>query len=265
MRSAHPSCSGPLDLDGCRALADVLGDRPETVIAVQVLEHGLCKAYVPGTPSPFTGAIVQTATLPGEPVGFGADPQVLWELLKMIEGWRCVLVDAGCASGLGNLIEKECGSPVRYVDDVYHTVTAPVPTFRDNAVRLLTEADAGLLQTIPLEFRAGFWGGTQALLAEGIVAGAVIAGEAVATALTAARSRRCADIAVYTREEFRNRGLATAAAALVARCVQQAGQTPVWSTGEHNIASLRVARKLRFVEVSRRTYVVPQNRLQARQ
>jgi GNAT superfamily N-acetyltransferase len=248
-----------LNLAGCRALADVLGDRPETVVAVHVLEHGLCKAYVAGTPSQFTGAILP-ATLPGEPVGFGADPQVLWELLKMIEGSHCVLVDAGCASDLGNLIEKECGSPVRCVDDVYHTVTAPVPTFRHHAVRLLTEADVGLLQAIPSEFRAGFWGSPRALLAEGIVAGAVMAGEVVARALTAARSRRYADLAVYTRDEFRRRGLATAAA-LVARRVQQAGQTPVRSTGENNIASLRVARKLHFVQVSKRTYVAAENQL----
>jgi predicted GNAT family acetyltransferase len=72
-------------------------------------------------------------------------------------------------------------------------------------------------------------------------------------------------MAVYTREEFRNRGLATATAALVARRVQQAGQTPVWSAGEHNVASLRVARTLHFVQVSRRTYVVPENRSPARE
>jgi RimJ/RimL family protein N-acetyltransferase len=265
MRSTNPSFSGPLDLHGCRALADVLGDGPETVIAVHVLERGLCKAYVAGPPSQFTNAIVQTAALPGEPIAFGADPHVLRELLKLVDGWQCVLVDADCASGLGELIEKERGSPVRYVDDVYHTLTAPVPAFQDDAVRLLAEADARMLQAIPPEFRAGFWGSPEALLAEGIVAGAVIAGEVVATALTAARSRRCADIAVYTREQFRNRGLATAAASLVARSVQQAGQTPVWSTGEQNIASLRVARKLHFVQVSRRTYVVPENRSPARE
>jgi len=31
---------------------------------------------------------------------------------------------------------------------------------------------------------------------------------------------------------------------------------PVWSTGEDNVASLRVARKLGFEEVGRRTYVI---------
>jgi RimJ/RimL family protein N-acetyltransferase len=31
----------------------------------------------------------------------------------------------------------------------------------------------------------------------------------------------------------------------------------VWSTGEHNLASLRVAAKLGFREVGRMTYVIP--------
>ncbi len=49
---------------------------------------------------------------------------------------------------------------------------------------------------------------------------------------------------------------ATAAAAIVARCVQEAGQRPVWRAGEGNTASLRVASKLGFTEVARRTYVI---------
>jgi len=52
------------------------------------------------------------------------------------------------------------------------------------------------------------------------------------------------------------RGFATAAAAIVAQCVQEAGQTPVWGAGEGNTVSLRVASKLGFTEVSRRTYVI---------
>jgi RimJ/RimL family protein N-acetyltransferase len=45
---------------------------------------------------------------------------------------------------------------------------------------------------------------------------------------------------------------------MVARAVRAAGQTPVWSCGESNEASLRVAGKLGFVEVGRRTYVIPE-------
>ena len=55
---------------------------------------------------------------------------------------------------------------------------------------------------------------------------------------------RCASRA-STRQQIR-----------VARRVQEAGHTPVWTTSEDNIALLRVARKSGFTEVSRRTYVV---------
>ena len=40
------------------------------------------------------------------------------------------------------------------------------------------------------------------------------------------------------------------------RVVNYRGHTPVWSCGEDNMASLQVARKLGFEEVSRLTYVI---------
>jgi predicted GNAT family acetyltransferase len=94
------------------------------------------------------------------------------------------------------------------------------------------------------------------LLTHGIAACAIVAGQIVSFAHTYARSERHADIGVATVEAWRGRGFGTAAASLVARRVQEAGQTPVWSTGEDNAASLRVARKIGFTQVSRRTYLV---------
>jgi predicted GNAT family acetyltransferase len=64
---------------------------------------------------------------------------------------------------------------------------------------------------------------------------------------------------VTTLPEWRGRGLSTAAAALVATVIQDAGRTPVWSTGEGNAASRRVAEKLGFREVARRAYLIPRN------
>ena len=64
-----------------------------------------------------------------------------------------------------------------------------------------------------------------------------------------------ADIGVATDEAWRGMGFASAAASIVARRVQERGLTPVWSAGEDNIVSLRVAAKLGFKEVSRRVYL----------
>lgn len=237
-------------------LAVALGDTPDTVQSVHMLRRGLGNAYVAGDPARFKAAILQAVDWPEEPTGFGSDPDLLWELLQEVEGWTCILVDSDCAPALAAIMEAELGRRTRFLDDVAHLLTVPARVVRNQAVRQLTMADLELLRSAPLELRSGLWPGPRELLAEGIVACAVIGGEIVATALTTACSERYVDIGVYTREEVRGRGYATAAASLVARAVQEGGRTPVWSAGAHNAASLRVAQKVGFEEVSRRTYVI---------
>lgn len=237
-------------------LAAALGDTPDTVQSTHILRRGLANVYLAGDPARFEAVILQAIDWPEEPTGFGTDPDLLWELLQEMEGWTCILVDSGCAPALAAIMKAELGRRTRFLEDVAHLLTAPAPVIRNQAVRRLTRADLELLQSAPPELRAGLWSGLRELLAEGIIACAVVAGQIVATALTAACSERHADIGVYTREEARGRGYATAAASLVARAVQEGGRTPVWSAGAHNAASLRVAQKVGFEEVSRRTYVI---------
>jgi GNAT superfamily N-acetyltransferase len=256
MRSGNTGSYRLLDPEGCRILADALDDTPETVDSVHMLRWGTCKAYVAGDPSRFDGVIVQPKDWPKEPTGFGSDPEVLWELLKAVKGWQFFLVDSECAPVLGEIIEQEMGVSVRYVDDVYHTLTQPVSTFHDVAVRQLALADLELLESASPQFSQNFWGSARALLAEGIVAGAVVSGQIVATALTGALSEHYADIGVYTHQDWRCRGFATAAASIVAKRVQDNRQVPVWAADEDNPPSLRVARKLGFTEVSRRSYII---------
>jgi predicted GNAT family acetyltransferase len=61
---------------------------------------------------------------------------------------------------------------------------------------------------------------------------------------------------VATLPAYRRRGFATAAAALVATAIQAGGRIPVWSCGETNQASLRVATNLGFEPVLRRVYII---------
>ena len=145
---------------------------------------------------------------------------------------------------------------VRYYGDIYHVLRDPVARLHHEATRLLTPDDIELVEAAPAEVRGGGWSSTREMLEEGVVAGAVVKGNLVAIAYTSARSARHADVAVNTLERWRGRGFAAAAASLVARRVQEAGQIPVWSTGEANRASLRVAQKLGFVPIARRTYVI---------
>ena len=103
------------------------------------------------------------------------------------------------------------------------------------------------------------------MLAEGIVAGAVLSGGLVAIASTSAITDRHADIGVSTLEPWRGRGLATAAASAVACGLQETGRTPVWSAGEDNHASLRVAAKVGFRGTARRVYINTSSTFQERQ
>jgi len=246
-----------LDARGCRALADALGDTPETTLAAHLLRRGLCRAYVAGEPSRLQGAVVQAEDAPAEPMAFGSDPEALWTLLRSVEGWECVNVGLECAAALGEMFAADLGAPVRYYGDIYYVLARPVARFEHEAVRRLTSEDLGLLESAPAALRGSGFGGPQKLLSDGVVACAVVSGSVVSIAHTSAQTARHAEIGVFTLERWRRRGFATAAASIVARCVQEAGQAPVWSTGEDNIASQRVAEKLGFVQVSRRVYIIP--------
>lgn len=247
----------PLDPAGMSALANALGDTPETVISVYQLSAGLSRAYVLGEPDSPRAAVVQNSDLPAEPFGFGNDAESLWAVLKNVDGWRCVTVSPEVARPLGALIEGETGRPVRYYGDLYHVLKAPPPSMPHPAVRRLAVSDLGLVTAAAPELRVSGMGSPAAMLNRGIAVGAIIDGRLVANAHTSARSVLYADIGVYTMEAYRGRGLATSMAALLARLIIEAGQTPVWSCGEGNAASLAVAAKLGFAEVSRRVYVIP--------
>jgi hypothetical protein len=239
------------------ALAGALGDTPESTISVHLLARGLGRGYAVGRPASFAAALVQEIADPREPVGFGSDADALWSILRDLAGWECVSVPSAVAPRLGRLVEAERGRPVRYYGDVYHRLDRPAAAFRHELVRQLGRGDAALLEAAPVELRPRGWGDSERLLAEGIAAAALVDGAVVALAFTSARAAAHADIGVATLEPWRGRGLATAAASLVAARIQADGQTPVWSTGEDNLASLRVAEKIGFVAVGRRTYVIP--------
>lgn len=259
MQSSESRNFKTLSPKGRLVLANALGDSPQTVIAVHVLRTGLCKAYVAGVPSQFKAAIVQSDFLPDELMGFGSNAQALYDLLELVRGWKCVNVSTQCATSLGKVVEEKMGLYVRYYDDLYLTLLEPVVNFQNMAVRCLTLSDLLLLESAASEVQQWarcFFGSPHRLLSEGIVACAFESDRIVSISHTSARTERYADMGAFTLEKWWCRGLATVAASVVAARVQEAGQVPVWSTGEGNVASLRVAHKLGFKEVSRSTYVI---------
>ena len=241
----------------CLVLADVLGDTPTTVISAARLKQGICDAYIAGTLPDVDAALVFDAYCADEPCGFGTDADALWQLLKSTEGWSCINVDTACAASLGTLIAADINTSIRYYGDVCHALLEPVHPYPNGAVRLLTPEDVPRLETAPTEIQGNGYQTHAAMLTEGIAAGAVVDGNLVAIAHTYAETNLHADIGVSTLEQWREKGFATAAASLVAQEIQAIGKVPAWSCGEDNFASLRVAEKLGFTEVGRRTYVIP--------
>ena len=241
----------------CLVLADFLGDTPLTVISASRLKQGMCDAYIAGTLPDVNAALVFDAYCPDEPCGFGTDADALWQLLKATDGWGCINVDNSCATSLGALIEADRGTSIRYYGDVCHALLEPAHCYPNEAVRLLTLADVERLAQAPTEVQGNGYKTHETMLTDGIAAGAIVDGAVVAIAHTYAETDLHADIGVSTLEAWRKKGFATAAASLVAQEIQARGKVPAWSCGEDNFASLRVAEKLGFTEIGRRTYVIP--------
>ncbi len=238
----------------CRALAGRLPDTPETVIAIHVLRRGFARAWLARGDET---VLIRHDFSPEEPTVFGPAAGAVWPLLKQVHGWHCVNVDADAAEAVRTLLERRLGTLVASYDDVYHVLDAPPVRHRSPYVRRLTRPDAVILRASADEIQFNTFGSLEALLTEGFAAGAVIDGRVVSVAKTTAISGAHVDIGVETLEGWRGCGLATAAASIIAQCVQNSGRVPVWSTVEANGASLRVAQKLGFRASGRRVYLVP--------
>ena len=240
-------------------LADAIGDVPETAIPVHLLRRGLADAYVAGDLGRPDGAVVQSHSLGSEPWCLGKDPVAMLGLLRPLNDWRSQRmspnVEASIAAPFADLAGRHLGVDVELYGDVYHTFTTPVAEVPAPGVRQLGLHDVPLLTAYRRSALGTGFATFEDLLTDGFAAGPIVEGRLVGLAHTNAVTARYADIGVGTRKEFRRRGFASAAACMVARRIQERGLVPVWSTGEDNEASLRVAGKLGFVEVSRRVYL----------
>jgi GNAT superfamily N-acetyltransferase len=233
------------------ALAQALGDTPEKAFAAQLLSRGLCHAYVLGDPAHPGATLVET--FPGQFLGFGAEASALWELLQLTPEWTRVGVESRCADELAERIRHD-GGDAQAQDVIFSVLPTPVRRFVHPDVRLLSVSDMALLQTSLGGAVGRAYGSPLALLMEGIVAAAVQDGQCIARAHTSCQSKRYADIAIVTRDDYQGQGLGTAAASLACEHAQRAGRTPIWSTTSGNHASRRIAQKLGFVDTSHMTY-----------
>lgn len=239
------------------AIADYLGESPETVIPLHMLEHGACEVICVGSPHAPEGVVIQSTEYPEEPIAFGGAEAVA-SILPMLFGWTCINVPADLANSLEDDVRRAASAPaVRMLDDVYHILEIPSPEYSVPDVRLMTFEDSDLFRSTPVGLDGADEVWLLSNLEHGHVAGAIRDGHIVSIARTFATSKVYADLGVRTMTDWRRKGLATATAALVARAIQRDGRIPVWSCGGGNEASLAVAAHLGFREVSRRVYLIP--------
>jgi GNAT superfamily N-acetyltransferase len=246
-----------LDHTGMLELRTAIGEVPETLMSLEQLRRGLCRAYVRGsTGHPEAAAVLPTA-FPGDVSVFGNKAEATFALLCQLDHWEAADVAVEQARPVAEWLGWATRRKVMFSREHFFTLEQPAPTLPHPTVRMLGEADLPLLEAATEPLGMGDWrfGSAAALLAEGIAAGAVISGELVAVAFTAAAGERYVDVGIVTREDARGQGLATAAAALVCAEIQAGGRTPVWGTSAENDASRRVTAKLGFLEVSQRVYL----------
>ena len=231
-------------------------DSPFTAHSRGLLHHGLAHGYVEGDLTAPRALVVQAGDAITEPAAFGTDPNAVWQILKRIPGWDCVNVPTELTAKIVSLLEDGLRMPTRVMGDLYFTLERdPVP-FPHPMVRVLTPADEAIARgSEPMVEPSGI-GDTTSTLAHGVVAGAIINGKLVSRVMTTAWAGNHVNLGANTVPEWRGRGLATAATALVCSGLRARGLIPTWSTGEPNHASRRVAEKLGFRYVGRRDYAI---------
>jgi FR47-like protein len=246
----------PVDGAVAEEFAASLPDHPLTFGPRSLLQRGLGKAWLRGPPSQPTAAVVVAPWMPTEPMAFGTDAEAISALLRELPAWECVDVASEMAPRLAGVIERDLRTTTSLLDDVYFVLDHPPIPHLHPSVRRLTEDDLETIDRAPEPLRPVGFLSTLAALSGGVVAGGIVDGSLVSSVAMTVSSERYADLAAHTLEPFRNRGMGSAAAYLVAQEVYSRGMTPVWSTGADNLRSQRVAERLGFREFGRETYVI---------
>lgn len=232
-------------------LAAAIGDSPETVISHHLLTSRTCDAWYVGDLRQPRALVIQAHGFSAEPIIHGHDAGDVARIIPYVPNWETFSTPLHLVTSLERVVTAaRHTTSLRTITDVYHVLDTPILEIpsHDN-VRLLTDDDVMLTMMIEeLQQTSAY---------KPIVAAAVLEGEIVSLAHTFAWSPLYVDLGVTTHEQFRNQGMATAAAALVATEVQKRGRVPVWSTGVDNLASMRIAKRLGFRETSRRLYLIP--------
>src|SRR5215813_7397640 len=106
-------------------LAELLGDEPHSIFARQLVQRGLCPAFLIGGPVEPVGCVsVVVEARPGLLYAFGEDTRSLWALIKRRVHSTRAIVAPQQAQELGALIERATGRSVCYEETRYFILPA---------------------------------------------------------------------------------------------------------------------------------------------
>lgn len=234
------------------AICRWLGESPFTVITIHQIRQGTVNMVLVGSLSDIRALVVQSHDLMEEPNAFGHDANAILDGLSIISDWSCVNVSRNVADELADLMADALQCSVRLYGDVHFVLdgelTCDNETHIDAELRLLTANDIPNLENAPHELLTSS--------TRDYVAGAIVDNQIIALAHAHALSDTFADVGVYTDEAWRNRGISTQLSYIVMQRLQSHGYVPVWSTGEDNRASQRVAEKLNMTFYGSRVYLI---------
>jgi GNAT superfamily N-acetyltransferase len=233
-----------------------VADTPLNANVLPRLMEGRSRVYIVGTPESWRAVLIENPWDKNEPTAMGADAEAVWSLLSRYPGWTCVGgLERPTADELAAIIRRELQAEPVFVAGMVLVLEKKAITHRHPDVRLLGPKDVALVDQAPPAMRVDFTSGAE-LLSRGKTAAGIVRGRIVGWMSSVDWGPMYADLGGYVLEPWRNQGIGSAAAYLVAREVQRAGLTPVWGTGENNPRSQHVARKIGFEEGGRDWYVV---------
>ena len=235
-----------------------LSESPFNVIPIHLLNRKLCRTFAINNISNFQTLIIQPNQLKSEPIAVGRNINEIAELLSIIEGWECVNVDKKISNKLSHLLSSKFNKKIKIYKDLYYTLKKIPNAQKNKPVRLLDINDLEILSKAKPELQGTGFKSCSELLTEGVIAGTIIDNNLVAIAHTSAFSKNYADVAVYTLSDYRGQGFAKAAAILVCDKLIKQNLTPVWSCGEDNFPSIKIAKNLGFEYFNNMNYLIPE-------
>jgi GNAT superfamily N-acetyltransferase len=246
----------PLTGSGLEEFRRMIDDVPLHAELLGSLMSGRSRVFVDGDPGSCQAALVDNRWDPNEPTAFGEDAEGIWCLLSQYSGWTCVGgLERRVAEDLAAIFRRELQAEPKFKAGVFFVLNRPAVPHASPDVRLLGSEDAKLVDRAPPEILGPYAGGAE-LLSYAKMAVGIVGGQIVGWMTSGGWTPSYAGVGGHVLEPWRNKGIGSAAAYLVARVVQQADRSPVWSTGEDNPRSQHVARKLGFEECGRDWYVI---------